>query len=129
MMQPSMYQDNTSSGSNGAAILSLVCAVVWPLSFLIPAVFNVVTGGPKLPGPTIPDGVTFLLESGFALLPILGIVAGGIGLYRALKRPMLKSTRWQAVVGLLLGCLCVVGIFVLSDAGPAFIYWLSHQTR
>ena len=98
------------------------------LSFLIPAVFNVVTGGPKMPGPAPSDGVSFLLESGFALLPIIGIVAGGIGLYRALKWPMLKSTRWQAVVGLLLGCLWVIGIFVLADAGPPLISWISHQT-
>jgi len=129
MMQPSAYRENSSSGHNGAAILSLVCAVVWPLSFLVPAIFNIVTGGPKLPGPTIPDGASFLLESGFALLPVVGILAGGIGLYRAKKRPTLKNTRWQALVGLLLGCLWVVGIFVLSDAGPAFIYWISHQTR
>ena len=129
MMQPSAYQDNMSSEHNGAAILSLICAVVWPLSFLIPAVFNVVTGGPKLPAPIIPNAVSFLLESGFALLPIIGIVAGSIGLYRAMKRPALKSTRWQALVGLLLGCLWIIGIFVLSDLGSAFIYWISRQTR
>ena len=111
---------------NGAALLSLVCAVLWPLSFLVPAIFNVVTGGPRLPGSTLPAPLTQLFQLGFAILPVGSISAGSIGVYRALSQPGLRSTLWQAVVGLTFGCMWLGGVFVLSFAGVALVHWLSH---
>jgi len=60
------------------------------------------------------------------VLPVAGIIAGGIGLYRAIRQPLLRKSRWLALAGLLLGCLWLVGIFLLSELGPALVYWVPH---
>ncbi|MGZ3585475.1 MAG: hypothetical protein ACXVCT_22255 [Ktedonobacterales bacterium] len=124
--QAPQYERSMTSHRNGAALLSLVCAVLWPLSFLVPAIFNVVTGGPRLPGSTLPAPLTQLFQLGFAILPVASVIAGSIGIYRALSRSELRSTLWQAVVGLALGCMWLGGVFVLSFAGVALLHWLSH---
>ncbi|HEX8035934.1 MAG TPA: hypothetical protein VF510_18910 [Ktedonobacterales bacterium] len=111
---------------NSTAVLSLVCAVLWPLSFLVPAIFNVVTGGPRLPGSTLPEPLIQLFQLGFAILPVASIIAGSVGVYRALSQHELRNTLWQAVVGLALGCMWLVGVFVLSFAGVALVHRLSH---
>lgn len=127
MVEPvPQYERSTASRHNSAAMLSLVCVVLWPLSLLIPAIFNVATGGPRLPGPTLPVSLIQLFQTGFAILPIVGIIAGSVGVFHAVHRPELRSTLWQAVVGLALGCIWIVGVFVLSFAGVALVQWLSH---
>jgi hypothetical protein len=65
-----------------------------------------------------------LLQLGFAILPIVGVIAGIIGLYRALTQPAIQSTRWQALVGLIFWCQWVAGIFVFSFAGLELLHWL-----
>lgn len=127
MVEPAPHYGRAmTTRHNGAALLSLNCAILWPLSFLVPATFNVVTGGPRLPDPTLPEPLMQLSQLGFAILPVASIVAGSIGVYHALSRPRLRSTLWQAVVGLALGCIWMVGVFVLSFAGVALVHWLSH---
>lgn len=79
-----------------------------------------------MPGPTLPEPLIQFFQLGFALLPVASIIAGSVGVYRALSRPELRSTLWQAVVGLALGCMWLVGVFVLSFAGVALVHWLSH---
>jgi hypothetical protein len=108
---------------NGAAVLSLICAVLWPLTVLVPAIFNLVTRGPRLPGATLPQFLVTLMQVGFALLPIAGVIAGIVGLYRAWTQPAIQSSRWQAVVGLVLGCLWIIGIFTFSFAGLELLHW------
>jgi len=124
--QAPQYERAMTSHHNGTALLSLLCAVLWPLSFLVPAIFSVVTGGPRLPGPTLPEPLLQLFQLGFAILPVASIIAGGIGVYRALRQPGLRSTLRQAVVGLALGCMWLVGVFVLSFARVALVHGLSH---
>lgn len=114
---------------NRTATLSLMCGVVWPLTILVPALFNLLTGGPKLPGPTLPDPLVLALQAGFAVLPPIGIIAGAIGLYRAHAQPALRHSRWQAITGLVLGCLWLVGIFVFSFAGLALRGWIAVRCR
>ena len=128
MTQPTSHQYAAPDQHhhNGAAILSLVCVILWPLSVLIPVVFNLVTGGPKLPGATLPLFVDFLLACGFGLLPVVGAAAGSLGLYRAMSQPALHPTRWVAIAGILLSCLWFFGTFLLSDLGPAVANWLQH---
>jgi hypothetical protein len=120
---PTTHPYRAPSEHNGAAILSLVCALLWPLCICILYVANLLTGGN---GAALTEQAYFILASGFSFLPAAGIIAGGIGIYRAVKQPLLRQSLWLAVVGLLLGCLWLIGLVVLSDAGPALIYWISH---
>ena len=87
---------------------------------------NSVSNAPGASGEALPEQVYTLLQCGFTLLPLVGIVAGGVGLYRAIRQPLLRRSRWLAIVGLLLGLLWFVGIFLLSEAGPALVYWVQH---
>ncbi len=128
MTQPPSHQ-YTSSGAhryNGGAILSIVCVVLWPLSFLIPVIVNTTTSGPHSSGTPLPVFVDFLLACGFGLLPVVGAAAGAFGLYRAMNLPALRRTRWLAIAGILLNCLWFFGTFLLSDVGPALANWLQH---
>lgn len=103
----------------------LICAALWPLTVLVPAVFNLLTGGPRLPAPTLPAPLLLMLQAGFAVLAPLGIIAGADGLYRAFTVAALRHTRWRAVTGLVLGCLWLVGIFIFSFAGLALRGWIA----
>lgn len=115
------HADPVARERNRAAIASLICAVAWPLSFLGPGLYTLATHSSLLP-----SQVLDLTALGFAFLPVAGVIASLTGLVRALKQPALRASRWQAYVGLLLGCMWIIGIFVLSDAGPSLVYWLSH---
>lgn len=123
---PPHYHYSEYRERNGAATLSLICAIVWPLCLLIPVIFTIMTGGSKVPGSMLPQMVAFILQCGFGLLPALSIITGGIGLYRAATQPQLHSTRHRALAGLVLGCVWLLGSLALSDAGPALVYWVSH---
>ncbi|MGE5335400.1 MAG: hypothetical protein ACM3N4_11915, partial [Nitrososphaerota archaeon] len=101
---PPHYHDSEHQERNGAAVLSLICAIAWPPCLLIPVAFTIMTGGPKLPGPVLPQVAAFTVQCVFGLLPRAGIVAGVIGLYRAATQPQLRCTRGRALAGLLLGC-------------------------
>ena len=87
---------------------------------------NSVSHAPGASGEALPEQVYTLLQCGFTLLPLVGIVAGGIGIYRAIRQPRLRRSRWLALAGLLLGCLWLVGIFLLSELGPALVYWVQR---
>jgi len=129
MMQPTHHEYHeyrVPSDHNGAAILSLVCGVLWLLSIITMVLANSVSNAPGASGEALPEQVYTLLQCGVTLLPLVGIVAGGIGLYRAIRQPRLRRSRWLALAGLLLGCLWLVGIFLLSDLGPALVYWVQH---
>jgi len=126
MMQPTHHEYRAPSNHNGAAILSLVCAILWPLTIITMMLANSASNAPGSPGPALPEQVYTLLQCGFMLLPVVGIIAGGVGLYRAAKQPQLQGTRWLAATGLLLGCLWLVGIFLLSELGAALAYWAQH---
>ena len=126
MMQPTHHEYRAPSNHNGAAILSLVCAVLWPLTIITMMLGNSMSNAPGASGEALPEQVYTLLQCGFTVLPLVGIVAGGVGLYRAIRQPLLRRSRWLAIVGLLLGLLWFVGIFLLSEAGPALVYWVQH---
>jgi hypothetical protein len=131
MMQPmrspsDSYHVTTTSAHNGAAILSVVCAALWPLSFLIPVLVNATTSGPRSAAASLPMFVDFLLACGFGLLPVVGVAVGSLGLYRAMSQPALRRTRWIAITGIVLNCLWFFGTFLLSDLGPAIVYWFQH---
>jgi len=120
------YAEPGTHRYNGGAILSLVCVVLWPLSFLIPVIVNALTSSPKSPGATLPEFADFLLACGFGLLPVVGAAAGAFGLYRAMTQPDFRRTRWLAGAGICLNCLWFFGTFLLSDVGPALANWFQH---
>ena len=96
MAQPSSHQ-YTSSGAhrhNGGAILSTVCVILWPLSFLIPVIVNATTSSPRSSGTPLPMFVDFLLACGFGLLLVGDVAAGVFGLYRAIRFPRLRRSLW-----------------------------------
>ncbi|HEY7343376.1 MAG TPA: hypothetical protein VH591_21070 [Ktedonobacterales bacterium] len=129
-MQPTHHEYHAEyrapSSHNGAAILSLVCAILWPLTIITMMLGNSVSNAPGASGEALPEQVYTLLQCGFTLLPVAGIIAGSIGLYRAIQQPLLRKSRWLALAGLLLGCLWLVGIFLLSELGVALAYWMQH---
>jgi hypothetical protein len=106
---------------NSAASVSLFCAILWPVSLLVPLTISLVTQSQELPGAVV-------LLSGLSLnvAPIVGIVSGHIALYRSLKDPALRPSRWRAIVGLAFGYLWLVALLFISDAGVALIYWFEH---
>ncbi len=112
MMQPTHHEYRAPAEHNGAAILSLVCAILWPLTIITMMLGNSASNAPGTPGPALPEQLYTLLQCGFTLLPVVGIIAGGVGLYRAIRQPQLHDTRWLALASLLLGCLWLVGIFL-----------------
>ena len=129
MMQPTHHEYHeyrVPSDHNGAAILSLVCGVLWLLSIITMVLANSVSNAPGASGEALPEQLYTLLQCGFTLLPMVGIIAGGVGLYRAIRQPQLHDTRWLALASLLLGCLWLGGIFLLSDLGAALVYWAQH---
>ena len=129
MMQPTsdhQYHYVAPRTHNGGAVLSVVCALLWPLSFLIPVLVNVATSGPRSAGTPLPMFVDFLLACGFGLLPVVGVAAGSLGLYRAMSQSALRRTRWLAITGNVLNCLWFFGTFLLSDLGPAVVYWFQR---
>jgi hypothetical protein len=121
---PTTRQHRAAGERNGAAILSLFCAALWPLTVLIPLSFNAV---PTLSGPALPDLVFYISAGGFALLPVIGIISGSLGFLRATHQPPLRRSRWQALTGLLLGSLWFIGAFFLCSLGPAVIYIWTHR--
>ncbi|HEX5547593.1 MAG TPA: hypothetical protein VFX24_09290 [Ktedonobacterales bacterium] len=131
MMQPThheYHEYHAPSTHNGAAILSLVCAILWPLTLAAILYVNSVanTSGPGSTALPAPEPLSTLLQCGFTILPIGGIIAGGVGLYRAIRQPLLRKSLWLALTGLLLSFLWLVGIFLLSSAGAALVYWIQH---
>lgn len=114
---PITGQYREPSEHNGAAILSIVCAILWPLAtaamFLIVGVANV--AGPGATATPPPEPAYSLLDFAFLILPIMGFIAGAIGLYRAVKQPLLRNSRWWAVTGLALGILwCIVAYVIIG---------------
>jgi hypothetical protein len=129
MIQPThqeYHEYRAPSSHNGAAIFSLVCGVLWPLTIITMMLGNSVSNAPGASGEALPEQVYTLLQCGFTVLPVAGIIAGGVGLYRAIRQPLLRRSRWLALAGLLLGFLWFVGIFLLSELGSALVYWVQH---
>lgn len=117
MMQPTHHEYleyHALSNHNGAAILSLVCAILWPLTLAAMLYVNSVanTSGPGSTASPAPEPLSTLLQCGFTMLPIAGIIAGGTSLYRAIRQPLLRRSRWLALVGLLLGCLWFITAYI-----------------
>jgi hypothetical protein len=115
MMQPTHHEYHeyrVPSDHNGAAILSLVCGVLWLLSIITMVLANSVSNAPGASGEALPEQVYTLLQCGVTLLPLVGIVAGGVGLYRAIRQPLPRRSRWLALVGLLLGCLWFITAYI-----------------
>lgn len=106
------HEYRAPSNHNGAAILSLVCGVLWLLSITTMMLANSVSNAPGASGEALPEQVYTLLQCGFTLQPIAGIIAGGVGLYRAIRQPRLRRSRWLALAGLLLGCLWTVTAYI-----------------
>jgi hypothetical protein len=63
--------------------------------------------------PEYPDWVGALTGFGLVVTPVVGLVAGGVGLYRALKRPELRASRWGPIIGLAFGALWLAGTAIL----------------
>ena len=97
------------STHNGAAMLSLVCAILWPLSYLIIPFWNAQTHFAPMP-----DWLGTLLAFGFTSLPFIGFVSAVIGLVRSFTRPRLQPSRWQAIVGLIFGLMWIGAVFLIG---------------
>lgn len=115
-----------ASRSLVCAVLSVICAILWPLTILTMFLINVDHSISGSASPVQPEFAYFLLSCGFLLLPVVAIVAGAIGFFGALRQPAVRHSRWLALTGMLLGCVWLVATFVLSDAGPALLYWRWH---
>ncbi|HEX5159647.1 MAG TPA: hypothetical protein VFW17_20725 [Ktedonobacterales bacterium] len=117
MMQPTQHEYHeyrAPSNHNGAAILSLVCVVLWPLTLAAMLYVNsvAITSGPGSTALPAPEPLSTLLQCGFTMLPVAGIIAGGVGLYRAIRQPLLRRSRWLALAILLLGCLWFIAAYI-----------------
>lgn len=108
-------QYSPPSRHNGAAFLSIVCAILWPLTLATILYINGVanTSGPGSTATPAPEPLSTLLSCGFTLLPVAGIIAGAIGLYRAIQQPRLRKSLWWALPGLLLSCLWFVTAYIV----------------
>ena len=119
---------DTPSERNTAAAVSLFCAVLWPVSLLAwlaaPGLSKLLTGDLQPP-----EIISTLATVGITCAPFVGIGAGHIGLYRALKHPALRASKWRALSGLVLGYVGLVALLVLSGLGPGLVYLLTHQGR
>lgn len=103
------------SEHNGAAAVSLVCAALWALSITVLYVSNLAASGPNTTGSALSQPVYFLLTCGFTMAPVVGAIAGAIGLYRAVKQPLLRKSRWWTATGLALGILwCIVAYVIIG---------------
>lgn len=100
--------DPTALRRNGAVSLSLVCAVLWPVCLAVPILIMRVSGRPEYP-----DWVGALTGFGLVTTPVVGLIAGGAGLFRALKWPELRASRWGAIIGLIFGALWLAGTAIL----------------
>lgn len=117
MMQPTQHEYHeyrAPSNHNGAAILSLVCVVLWPLTLAAMLYVNsvAITSGPGSTALPAPEPLSTLLQCGFTMLPVAGIIAGGVGLYRAIRQPLPRRSRWLALAILLLGCLWFIAAYI-----------------
>jgi hypothetical protein len=118
MMQPTsdhQYHYVAPRTHNGAAILSVVCAILWPLTLTAILYINSVanTSGAGSTALPAPEPLSTLLSCGFTMLPVIGIVAGGLGLYRAIGWPRLRRSLWLALTGLLFGCLWFIAAYIV----------------
>jgi hypothetical protein len=118
MMQPTsdhQYHYVALRTHNGAAILSVVCAILWPLTLTAILYVNSVanTSGPGGSASPAPEPLSTLLSCGFSLLPLAGVFAGGIGLYRAIRQRRLRRSLWLALTGLLFGCLWFIAAYIV----------------
>jgi hypothetical protein len=100
------------SERNAAAITSLVCAILWPLILVAVLLWNASHCTTTDTGtyicsysPTDATPTWFSTLTGFFLiiLPPVGIFSSILGLVRSFTRPLLRRTRWQAIVGLIVG--------------------------
>ena len=100
---------------NSAGILSIACAILWPLTLGAILYVNSVanTSGPEATAAPAPEPLSTLLQCGFSLLPVAGIIAGGISFYRAIRQRRLRRSLWLAVPGLLFGCLWFVAAYIV----------------
>lgn len=94
---------------NGAAIVSLICAILWPLIVFSIPVWNIATHF----APT-PSWLGTLIGFSLAVLPLAGVILATIGLVRSFSLPQLVHSRWQAIVGLIFGVMWVGGYFLLG---------------
>src|SRR5215813_9650970 len=98
--------DTTSREQNTAATVSLFCAVLWPASVLVwvlaPGLSVLLTGDQQAF-----DFVETLATVAITCAPFVGIVAGHIGLFRALLHPALRPNQRLALIGLALGYLWI----------------------
>jgi hypothetical protein len=93
---------------NVAAIASLVCAILFPLTLYVSVGWNVWTHfAPE------PDWLGTLIALWLTVLPAATILFGGVGLVRSFTRPQLRRSRWQAIVGLIFGVMWIGGYFLL----------------
>ena len=126
MMQPTYHEYRAPAEHNGAAILSLVCGVLWLLSITTMMLANSVSNAPGASGEALPEQVYTLLQCGFTLLPVVGIVAGGIG---RLSRHTAATSAQIALAG---ACWPTARVSVARrhipalELGPALVYWVQH---
>ena len=122
MMQPPSSQPTygqlvavAPNEHNSSAILSIICAVAWPLTLGAILYVNSVanTSGPEATAAPAPEPLSTLLQCGFSLLPVAGIIAGGISFYRAIRQRRLRRSLWLAVPGLLFGCLWFIAAYIV----------------
>ena len=102
------------SERNSAAIISLVCAILWPLVLVAVLLWN--SRGCTTTGTTTTctgnaTPTWFSTITGFVLivLPPAGIIGGILGLVRSFTRPQMHG-RLLAAIGLLFGLLWLVAI-------------------
>ena len=109
------------------ATVSLVCAVLWPLSLALSVASDALLSGvQQVPVQGI---VSFVLECCIALAPPVGLVAGGIAAYRAATRPAPRPTRTRAIIALALNVLWLVALLLVTDLGAALVYWATSWGR
>jgi hypothetical protein len=119
---------NTSRERNTAAAVSLFCAMLWPaslLAWLLAPGLSMLLTGDQQPPELIPT----LATVGITCAPFVGIVAGHVGFYRALKYPTLHASQKRALIGLVLGYVWLVALLLITGLGVALAYWLTHLGR
>jgi hypothetical protein len=99
---------------NGAATLSLLSATVWPFCLLIPCLYNLLVHTSVPGSPTMPMLLSDVFSCGFSLLPIVGIISGVIGIFRAFTQLLLRRTFRRALFGTLLGVAWLVLVFIIG---------------
>jgi hypothetical protein len=94
---------------NVAAIFGLICAIAWPLIVYATPLWNSATHFAP-----IPNWLGTLLSFGFTVLPAATVIFAIVGLVRSFTQPQLRSSRWQAIVGLIFGIMWVGGYFLFG---------------